>query len=140
MPVARSASLISDEPREPGPLYAFPPFGLLAASIAAVALGIARGALDDLAALAGAKTPTLSSRKLAERPLTQAGAARAEASVRAARAPAGRGRRASLEPRRRAADAARAAGRAAPRRDPCGRCCGSGGRSGVAARRRQRDL
>jgi alkylation response protein AidB-like acyl-CoA dehydrogenase len=86
VPVARSASLISDSPREPGPLYAFPPFGLLAASIAAVALGIARGALADLADLAGAKTPTLSTRRLADRATVQAGAGRAEAAVRAARA------------------------------------------------------
>jgi indole-3-acetate monooxygenase len=85
VPAARSASLITDPPRERGPLYAFPPFGLLAASIAAVALGIARGALDDLAELAGAKTPTLSTRKLAERAATQSQLARAEASLRAAR-------------------------------------------------------
>jgi alkylation response protein AidB-like acyl-CoA dehydrogenase len=86
VPIARSASLITDPPRERGPLYAFPPFGLLAASIAAVGLGIARGALDDLAELAGAKTPTLSTRKLAERAATQSEAARAEAALRAARA------------------------------------------------------
>lgn len=84
-PLARSASLITDSPRIDGPLYAFPPFGLLATSIAAVALGIARGALDDLAELAGAKTPALSTRRLAERAGTQAGIARAEARVRAAR-------------------------------------------------------
>ena len=85
VPASRTASLISDRPRADGPLYAFPPFGLLATSIAAVTLGIARGALADLADLAGAKTPTLSARKLAERPAAQAGAARAEAAVRAAR-------------------------------------------------------
>jgi alkylation response protein AidB-like acyl-CoA dehydrogenase len=86
VPAARSASLISDRPRAGGALYAFPPFGLLAAAIAAAGLGIARAALDDLAELAGAKTPTLSTRKLAERPLTQASAAQAEAGLRAARA------------------------------------------------------
>lgn len=85
VPAARSASLITDPPRERGPLYAFPPFGLLAAAIAAVALGIGRGALDDLAELAGAKTPTLSTRKLAERAATQSQLARAEAALRAAR-------------------------------------------------------
>jgi alkylation response protein AidB-like acyl-CoA dehydrogenase len=85
VPLAHSASLISDQPREAGPLYAFPPFGLLALASAAVGLGIARGAVDDLAELAGAKTPTLSTRKLAERPTTQAGVARAEASLQAAR-------------------------------------------------------
>jgi indole-3-acetate monooxygenase len=85
VPATRSASLITDPPHERGPLYAFPPFGLLAAAIAAVALGIGRGALDDLAELAGAKTPTLSTRKLAERAATQSQLARAEASLRAAR-------------------------------------------------------
>ncbi len=85
VPASRSASLITDPPRERGPLYAFPPFGLLAAAIAAVALGIARGALGDLGDLAGAKTPTLSTRKLAERAATQSGIARAEAGLRAAR-------------------------------------------------------
>ena len=82
----RSASLITDAPHERGSLYAFPAFGLLAAAIAAVCLGIARGALDDLTELAGAKTPTLSTRKLAERPATQERTARAEGQVRAARA------------------------------------------------------
>jgi alkylation response protein AidB-like acyl-CoA dehydrogenase len=85
-PLARSASLITETPRERGPLYAFPPFGLLAVAIAAVALGTARGALDDVVALARAKTPTLSTRKLADRPATQTDLARAEASLHAARA------------------------------------------------------
>jgi alkylation response protein AidB-like acyl-CoA dehydrogenase len=85
VPSARAASLITDPPRESGPLYAFPPFGLLAAAIAAVGLGAARGALDELGELAGTKTPTLSTRKLAERAATQSGVARAEASLRAAR-------------------------------------------------------
>ena len=86
IPAARSASLLTGAPREPGPLYAFPPFGLLAGAIAAVGLGIARGALDDVGELAGVKTPTLSTRKLAERASTQSGIARAEAAVRSARA------------------------------------------------------
>jgi alkylation response protein AidB-like acyl-CoA dehydrogenase len=85
VPAALAASLLTDPPREPGPLYAFPPFGLLAAAIAAVGLGTARGALDELGELAGAKTPTLSTRKLAERAATQSGVARAEAGLRAAR-------------------------------------------------------
>ena len=73
------------KPIEQGPLYAFPVFGLLALAIAGVALGIARAAIDDVIELAGGKTPTLSSRRLAERPATQAGVARAEATLRAAR-------------------------------------------------------
>ncbi len=85
VPAERSASLLSDKPIERGPLYSFPVFGLLALAIAGVALGIARAAIDDLIELAGGKTPTLSSRRLAERPATQAGVARAEATLRAAR-------------------------------------------------------
>jgi alkylation response protein AidB-like acyl-CoA dehydrogenase len=81
-----STSLFSDPPTAPGPLYTFPLFGLLAVAIGAVGLGIARGALDDLAGLAGAKTPTGSTRTLAERPATQAEVARAEARLRSARA------------------------------------------------------
>lgn len=86
VPAGRSASLLADSPREQGALYAFPVFGLLALAIAGVALGIARGAIDDLVALAGAKTPAMSSRSLAARPDTQARLARSEAQLRAARA------------------------------------------------------
>jgi indole-3-acetate monooxygenase len=86
VPASRSASLITDPPVVTTPLYAFPAFGLLAIGIAAVALGTARAAIDDLIDLAGAKTPTMSSRKLAERPGTQAELARAEATLRSARA------------------------------------------------------
>lgn len=85
VPSERSASLITDEPLIDAPLYAFPPFGLLAVAIAAVTLGAARGALDDVLELAGAKTPTLSTRKLAERPATQAEVSRAEATLSAGR-------------------------------------------------------
>src|SRR5581483_12319759 len=71
--------------RERGPLYAFPLFGLLSLGIAAVALGIARGAIEDFLALAGAKTPAGGRRTLAERSTVQAEVARSEAALRAAR-------------------------------------------------------
>jgi alkylation response protein AidB-like acyl-CoA dehydrogenase len=83
-PVSRSAAVIGTSPRHEGALYAFPLFGLLAVGIAGVALGIARGAMDDLLELAGAKTPEGSRRKLAERAAVQADTA--EASLRSARA------------------------------------------------------
>jgi alkylation response protein AidB-like acyl-CoA dehydrogenase len=81
----RSVSLVADAPREGGPLYRMPPFGLLAQGIAFVMLGNARGAIDDLVALAGAKRPQGSRRTLAERGSAQTELARAEASLRAAR-------------------------------------------------------
>jgi alkylation response protein AidB-like acyl-CoA dehydrogenase len=86
VPAGRSASLFVDRPRESGPLYAFPIFGLLSLAIASVGLGIARGAVDDLLSLAGTKTPAMGTRALAARPDTQGRAARAEARLRAARA------------------------------------------------------
>ena len=85
VPAERTTSLLTDKPIERGPLYAFPIFGLLALSIAGVALGIARAALDDLVELAGGKTPTLSSRRLADRHATQSAVGRSEAALRAAR-------------------------------------------------------
>lgn len=86
VPEERSASLITDNPRCDGPLYAFPVFGLLALSIASVGLGIARSAIDDLVKLATAKKPSGSTRNLAQRGDTQAAVAAAEARVRSARA------------------------------------------------------
>ena len=68
------------------PLYRFPVFGLLALGIAGVALGIARGAIEDLVALATEKVPTGGRRRLAERSATQADVARAEALVAGGRA------------------------------------------------------
>jgi indole-3-acetate monooxygenase len=86
VPAERSASLVADRPTATGRLYAFPVFGLLALAIGAVSLGIARGALDDVIALAGRRTPTASRRTMAERAPVQAEVAAAEARLRAARA------------------------------------------------------
>lgn len=86
VPADRSVSLSDDRPRIDRPLYAFPAFGLLALSVAGVALGNARGAIEDLVALAGGKVPTGSRRPLAEKPGTQLELAKAEALLRGARA------------------------------------------------------
>ena len=86
VPDGRSASLITDRSCQPGPLYTFPVFGLLALGIAGVALGIARSAIDELVQLAGAKTPTGSRKRLGERAVIQMHVAEAEALLRSARA------------------------------------------------------
>jgi alkylation response protein AidB-like acyl-CoA dehydrogenase len=84
VPARRTLSLLGDGPVVDAPLYRFPIFGFFALSIAAAALGNARGALDDLAALATAKT-TPTGRTLSSRSGTQAAVGEAEAALRAAR-------------------------------------------------------
>ncbi|HEY4428905.1 MAG TPA: acyl-CoA dehydrogenase family protein [Solirubrobacteraceae bacterium] len=86
VPEHRVLALLDAPPRIDAPLYRFPIFGFFALSIAAAALGNARGAIDDLCELAAGKTGLGSSRTLAERPATQAALGEAEASLRAARA------------------------------------------------------
>jgi alkylation response protein AidB-like acyl-CoA dehydrogenase len=77
---------VSGRPRVDTSLYRFPLFGLLALGVAAVSLGIGERALEALIELAGDKRPGGSRRTLAERGAVQADAARAEASLRSARA------------------------------------------------------
>jgi alkylation response protein AidB-like acyl-CoA dehydrogenase len=79
-------SILGPGARIDAPLYRFPIFGFFALSIAAAALGNARGAIDDLVQLAAGKTAQGSSRVVAERPATQAAVGEAEAALRAARA------------------------------------------------------
>ena len=85
VPERHVLALLDGAPRVDAPLYRFPIFGFFALSIAAAALGNARGAIDDLSELAGAKAGQGSSRVLAERPATQAAVGEAEAALRAAR-------------------------------------------------------
>jgi alkylation response protein AidB-like acyl-CoA dehydrogenase len=85
VPADRVFSLF-DGPIVDRPLYRFPVFGFFALSIAAAALGNARGAIDDLIDLACDKKGLGSTRTLAERPATQAAVATAESALGAARA------------------------------------------------------
>jgi indole-3-acetate monooxygenase len=68
------------------PLSVFPNFTLLAAGVCAVGLGVARRAIDELVELAQGKKPQYSSKTLAQSAFTQIELARAEGSLRAARA------------------------------------------------------
>jgi len=85
VPASRVFSLF-DGPLIDRPLYRFPIFGYFALSIAAAALGNARGAIEELAKLAQHKVGQGSTRTLAARPATQARVSEAEASLGAARA------------------------------------------------------
>jgi alkylation response protein AidB-like acyl-CoA dehydrogenase len=84
VPDSRTFSLF-DGPLVDRPLYRFPIFGYFALSIAAAALGNARGAIEEFAALAAHKVGQGSTRTLSQRSATQAIVAEAEASLRAAR-------------------------------------------------------
>ncbi|HWX73842.1 MAG TPA: acyl-CoA dehydrogenase family protein, partial [Solirubrobacteraceae bacterium] len=75
-----------DGPLLDAPLYRFPAFGFFAASIAAAALGNARGTIEELIALAQRKVGQGARRTLAERPATHAAVADAETALRSARA------------------------------------------------------
>jgi indole-3-acetate monooxygenase len=83
---ARRAFSLFDGPRVNRALYRFPVFGYFALSVAAAAMGNARGAIRDFAELAKVKVGQGSARTLAERSTTQAALADAEASLRGAEA------------------------------------------------------
>ncbi len=86
VPASRTFPLIGAEPHHAGPLYRFPLFSMLALGVASVALGVARGAIDEFDVLASAKTPTGTARKLGQRAHIQTERATAEAELRSARA------------------------------------------------------
>jgi alkylation response protein AidB-like acyl-CoA dehydrogenase len=85
VPTARVFSLFDPSGFRPEPLYQMPVLAEVAPSIAAVALGIARAALDEVSEIASTKVPTMSMSRLAERPVGQVEIARAEAALGAAR-------------------------------------------------------
>jgi alkylation response protein AidB-like acyl-CoA dehydrogenase len=73
-------------PVQDTPLYRFPTFGLLSIAVSAVALGIARCAVDELGRLAGEKVSAFGSQTLAQQALGQQAISRAETHVGSARA------------------------------------------------------
>jgi alkylation response protein AidB-like acyl-CoA dehydrogenase len=75
-----------EPPRCDRPLYRMPPIATFGTYIGAVSLGIARHAVDAFAELAAAKTPTLSSDRLADKAMAQAVLGHAHAVVGAGRA------------------------------------------------------
>ncbi len=85
VPSDRAFSLF-EGPALDRPLYRFPIFGFFALSIAAAALGNARGAIDEFLELAVGKVGLGSTRTLAERSPTHAAIAEQESALRGARA------------------------------------------------------
>jgi alkylation response protein AidB-like acyl-CoA dehydrogenase len=85
VPDEHSFSVFDDAPIEQGPLYRFPFTSIAVLSFAPVALGIARRALSEFAALARTKVPSGAAEPLATVSAVEARFAQASALVEAAR-------------------------------------------------------
>jgi alkylation response protein AidB-like acyl-CoA dehydrogenase len=86
VPEARSYPLLGAQPKQAGDIFRVPLFGLLAASVAAVTIGIARASIEAFVALAKVKQAPGAKRPIAQRETVQLDVARAEAGLRASRA------------------------------------------------------
>ena len=86
VPADHTCATLEAEPWSDASLLRIPAPAQFALEIAAVALGIARGALDDVAALAGGKIPLLAHAPLATDPMFHLELATGETALRAARA------------------------------------------------------
>jgi alkylation response protein AidB-like acyl-CoA dehydrogenase len=85
VPRQRLFALLDPTDHRREPLFQMPPLLLFTFQVAAVSLGIARAALDELKEIAQSKTPTLYSQVLADKPVVQIELARAEAALNSAR-------------------------------------------------------
>ena len=86
VPERRSFAFLAGRSALDRPLYRGPVTTWFSPSLASVALGIARGAIDTLSDLAGCKVPMFRQNLLRERVLVQMQVAKAEALLRSARA------------------------------------------------------
>lgn len=86
VPKTRATTIPPSECAFGGALYRFPLWGFLSLSIASCALGIARGAVDELTRMAKTKTPFGMMSSLATRATAQIAVAEAEASLLSGRA------------------------------------------------------
>ena len=86
VPAERTLDPMRDAPCVDAPVVRVPPPALFALGIASVALGIARGALDDVVAIAADKVPLLDRRPLAANPTFHHALATADTDLAAARA------------------------------------------------------
>jgi alkylation response protein AidB-like acyl-CoA dehydrogenase len=86
LPLRRAVWPIGITPGIEGPVTVFPYFSFLAVGVASVCLGVARRAIDEIEALAVAKTPQYATTRLAEQTGTQIEIAMMEARLSAAAA------------------------------------------------------
>lgn len=86
VPVGRQVRLLGGRPDSDAPLYRVPLFGMLAAGVAAIGLGVGAAALDSFTELAGGKVPVLQSKALAQRAGVQGQVGAAASRLGAARA------------------------------------------------------
>lgn len=86
VPAERTLDPMADPPCLDAPVVRIPVPALLALAAASIAVGAARGALDDVLALAADKVPLLHSRPLAANPAFQLELATADTQLSAARA------------------------------------------------------
>jgi indole-3-acetate monooxygenase len=86
VPAERTLQPLVDDPCIDDPIARIPIPSLAPLAIAAVAIGIAQGALDDILALSADKVPLLAGAPLAANPLFQLELATADTELRAARA------------------------------------------------------
>lgn len=85
VPIERTYATLEAEPCVDTPLAHVPPPALFSTVIAAIAVGIAQGALDEILEMSTAKVPLLGRAPLAANPLFQHDYASAETGLRAAR-------------------------------------------------------
>ena len=85
VPERRVFSLFDSTNFRPEPIYQMPTLSVVAPPTAAVGLGIARAALDEIYATASTRVPALSMVPLAEKPVAQVEMARAEGLLGGAR-------------------------------------------------------
>lgn len=86
MPAERTLDPFADEPCIDAAIARVPAPALISLSIAAVAIGVGQGALDDVVEIASTKTPLLADSTLALNPHFQFVLANADTTLRAARA------------------------------------------------------
>lgn len=86
VPADRTLDPMGDRPCLDEPIVRTPLLSVYSLAVASIALGVARGALDDIVALATGKVPMLGSGSLSTNPLFQYEVATADTELRAARA------------------------------------------------------